>query len=89
MEMIAINSSILSQTDTTDYYSGLSVQVCHCGWSKMTTYHGLRTHQGMMGCTPKGTRIREREQYDWKNQYEEVDQRKYQPPKRAIVKKEV
>ncbi|XP_027143504.1 uncharacterized protein LOC104925745 [Larimichthys crocea] len=76
------------KTDTTDYYSGLSVQVCHCGWSKMTTYHGLRTHQGMMGCTPKGTRIREREQYNWKNQYEEVDQRKYQPPKRAIVKKE-
>ncbi|TKS93179.1 hypothetical protein D9C73_026834 [Collichthys lucidus] len=73
------------KTDTT----GLSIQVCHCGWSKLTTYHGLRTHQGMMGCTLKGTRIREKEQYDWKNQYEEVDQWKYQPPKRAIVKKEM
>ncbi|TKS93131.1 E3 ubiquitin-protein ligase TRIM21 [Collichthys lucidus] len=73
------------KTDTT----GLSIQVCHCGWAKVTTYHGLRTHQGMMGCTLKGTRIREREQYDWKNQYEEVDQWKYQPPKRAIVKKEM
>ncbi|XP_034020709.1 uncharacterized protein LOC117505227 [Thalassophryne amazonica] len=35
----------------------MSLQVCHCGWSKLTTYHGLRTHQGIMGCTPKGIRI--------------------------------
>ncbi|XP_014894320.1 E3 ubiquitin-protein ligase TRIM21-like isoform X2 [Poecilia latipinna] len=38
------------------------LQVCHCGWSKVTTYHGLRTHQGMMGCTPKGLRIPESNQ---------------------------
>ncbi|XP_017162940.1 E3 ubiquitin-protein ligase TRIM21-like isoform X2 [Poecilia reticulata] len=38
------------------------LQVCHCGWSKVTTYHGLRTHQGMMGCTPKGPRIPESNQ---------------------------
>ncbi|XP_038135025.1 uncharacterized protein LOC119779446 [Cyprinodon tularosa] len=37
--------------------SDKSLQTCHCGWSKVTTYHGLRTHQGKMGCTPKGMRI--------------------------------
>ncbi len=74
---------------TADYQSDMSLQVCHCGWSKMTTYQGLRIHQGKMGCTPKGVRIPEREQYVWKNQWEEVDQKKHQPAKRATVKKEV
>ncbi|XP_015241795.1 PREDICTED: E3 ubiquitin-protein ligase TRIM39-like [Cyprinodon variegatus] len=37
----------------------MSLQVCHCGWSKVTTYHGLRTHQGKKGCTPKGMHIPE------------------------------
>ncbi|KAG7234252.1 hypothetical protein INR49_005460 [Caranx melampygus] len=37
----------------------MSLQVCHCGWSKVTSYHGLRTHQGKMGCTPKGMHIPE------------------------------
>lgn len=42
----------------------MSLQTCSCcGWSKVTTYHGLRTHQGMMGCTPKGMRIPESEQF--------------------------
>lgn len=40
----------------------MNVQVCHCGWTKRTTYHGLRVHQGMMGCTPKGMRIPQSEQ---------------------------
>ncbi|XP_041821485.1 mucin-17-like isoform X2 [Chelmon rostratus] len=71
-----------------DYYSDMSLRVCHCGWSKMTTYHGLRTHQGKMGCTPKGIRIPEREQLNWKSPREEVDQRKYKPAKRTAVKKE-
>ncbi|XP_029942589.1 E3 ubiquitin-protein ligase TRIM21-like [Salarias fasciatus] len=35
----------------------MSLQTCHCGWSKVTTYHGLRTHQGIKGCTPKGMSI--------------------------------
>ncbi|XP_030018109.1 uncharacterized protein LOC115438560 [Sphaeramia orbicularis] len=43
-----------------------SLQICHCGWSKMTTYHGLRTHQGKMGCTPKGMGIPENKQYLFK-----------------------
>ncbi|KAJ8286102.1 hypothetical protein GJAV_G00034580 [Gymnothorax javanicus] len=43
--------------------SDQSLQVCsYCGWSKVTTYHGLRVHQGMMGCTPKGMRIPESQQ---------------------------
>ncbi|XP_029382286.1 uncharacterized protein LOC115058875 [Echeneis naucrates] len=40
-----------------------SLHVCQvCGWSKMTTFHGLRIHQGKMGCTPKGQKS---EQHDW------------------------
>ncbi|CAG5929486.1 unnamed protein product [Menidia menidia] len=36
----------------------MSLQVCHlCGWSKVTTYRGLRIHQSRMGCTPKGARV--------------------------------
>ncbi|XP_025761820.1 uncharacterized protein LOC106098990 [Oreochromis niloticus] len=42
--------------------SNMNVQVCHCGWTKYTTYHGLRVHQGKMGCTPKGMRIPQSEQ---------------------------
>ncbi|XP_049423532.1 uncharacterized protein LOC125883366 [Epinephelus fuscoguttatus] len=44
--------------------SNMSLQVCGCcGWSKHTTYQGLRIHQGKMGCTPKGMRIPESQQY--------------------------
>ncbi|XP_036968072.1 uncharacterized protein LOC119027207 [Acanthopagrus latus] len=53
-------------------------RVCHCGWSKVTTYHGLRTHQGRMECTPKGRRIPESEQAYWKRQWE-MKQGHYQP----------
>ncbi|XP_047461342.1 uncharacterized protein LOC125020092 isoform X2 [Mugil cephalus] len=55
----------------TEDSSSTSLQVCHCGWSSWTTYHGLRTHQGMMGCTPKGMRIPENEQYMWRDKWEE------------------
>ncbi|XP_074555006.1 uncharacterized protein LOC141811053 [Halichoeres trimaculatus] len=41
----------------------MSLQVCHCGWSKFTSYQGLRTHQGKKGCTPQGLKIPESEQY--------------------------
>nr|XP_033961645.1 E3 ubiquitin/ISG15 ligase TRIM25-like isoform X5 [Pseudochaenichthys georgianus] len=40
-----------------------SMQVCYCGWSKVTTYQGLRTHQGKMGCTPRGMSIPESDQF--------------------------
>ncbi|XP_047194780.1 E3 ubiquitin-protein ligase TRIM21-like isoform X1 [Hippoglossus stenolepis] len=40
--------------------SDMMLQVCECGWSKVTTYQGLRIHQGKMGCTVKGVRIPER-----------------------------
>ncbi|XP_078131785.1 uncharacterized protein LOC144534033 [Sander vitreus] len=55
--------NIITPSSKSDFSSDMSLQVCHCGWSKMTSYHGLRTHQGMMGCTPKGMRIQEIEQY--------------------------
>ncbi|XP_074479877.1 uncharacterized protein LOC141760720 isoform X4 [Sebastes fasciatus] len=41
----------------------MSTQVCHCGWSSVTTYQGLRIHQGKMGCTLKGMKISESEQF--------------------------
>ncbi|XP_054914440.1 E3 ubiquitin-protein ligase TRIM21-like isoform X2 [Poeciliopsis prolifica] len=41
----------------------MSLQVCHCGWSKVTSYHGLRTHQGKKGCTPRGMHIPESKQF--------------------------
>ncbi|XP_026018474.1 uncharacterized protein LOC113019145 isoform X4 [Astatotilapia calliptera] len=72
--------------ETTEY-SNLSLQVCHCGWNKVTTYKGLRIHQGKMGCTPKGVRIPQKEQYNWKNQWEE-DTEYWKPAKKAIVKQE-
>ncbi|XP_037614176.1 uncharacterized protein LOC119481383 [Sebastes umbrosus] len=72
----------------TDYYSDPSLQECHCGWSKVTTYHGLRTHQGMMGCTLKRMRIPKSEPWNWDNQWEEVDQMKHQPAKKVTLKKE-
>lgn len=79
----------MSLTDTADFYSEISLQVCHCGWSKITTYQGLRIHQGKMGCTPKGMKIPKREQYDGKHQWEvEEEQKKHQPTKR-MIKKEV
>lgn len=41
-----------------------SLQVCNCcGWSKVTTYQGLRVHQGKKGCTEKGMRIPEFDQF--------------------------
>ncbi|XP_034053517.1 uncharacterized protein LOC117533726 [Gymnodraco acuticeps] len=43
--------------------AGKSMQVCYCGWAKVTTYQGLRTHQGKMGCTPRGMNIPESEQF--------------------------
>ncbi|XP_010768098.1 uncharacterized protein, partial [Notothenia coriiceps] len=43
--------------------SDKSMQVCYCGWSKVTTYQGLRTHQGKMGCTPMGMSIPESDQF--------------------------
>ncbi|XP_061566142.1 uncharacterized protein LOC133420463 [Cololabis saira] len=36
-----------------------------CGWSNLTTYRGLRIHQGKMGCTPKGLRIPESAQSNY------------------------
>ncbi|XP_067379349.1 uncharacterized protein [Channa argus] len=46
----------------------MSLQVCHCGWSKVTTYHGLRTHQGKMGCLLKAASVADTEQqYMWAN----------------------
>ncbi|XP_049423523.1 uncharacterized protein LOC125883364 isoform X2 [Epinephelus fuscoguttatus] len=76
------------KSDAGYYYSDMDLQVCHCGWSKVTTYHGLRTHQGKMGCTPKRMRNPKKEHYDWNNQWEEADESKYQPAKRETVKKE-
>lgn len=41
-----------------------------------------------MGCTPKGVRIPQKEQYKCKNQWEE-DTEYWKPAKKATVKEEV
>ncbi|KAF7229867.1 E3 ubiquitin-protein ligase TRIM21-like [Nothobranchius furzeri] len=44
----------------------MSFQICSCcGWSKVTTYQGLRTHQGKKGCTPKGTSVPQSQQFTY------------------------
>ncbi|XP_019209601.1 nucleolar and coiled-body phosphoprotein 1 isoform X4 [Oreochromis niloticus] len=83
---VDVRASFKIETETTEY-SNVSLQVCHCGWNKLTTYQGLRIHQGKMGCTPKGVRIPKKEQYNWKNQWEE-DTEYWKPAKKATVKEE-
>ncbi|KAK9524950.1 hypothetical protein VZT92_017307 [Zoarces viviparus] len=63
----------------------MSLQKCHCGWSKETTYQGLRIHQGEMGCMPKGQRIPKEEQSFWRYRVKGVDQGKHQPAKTGAV----
>ncbi|ROL42750.1 hypothetical protein DPX16_8667 [Anabarilius grahami] len=36
--------------ETTTAAAGHSLQVCTCGWVKITSFRGLRTHQGRRGC---------------------------------------
>ncbi|XP_023822128.1 titin-like isoform X2 [Oryzias latipes] len=50
-----------------------SLQVCHCGWTKRTTYQGLLIHQGRMECTLKGAMIPEKEKYDSRHNTEEKE----------------
>ncbi|KAM9836964.1 uncharacterized protein ACBR49_019369 [Aulostomus maculatus] len=47
----------------------MSLQVCHCGWSKVTTPHDLRVHQGKKGCTPKEARIPDRNLFVFGNPF--------------------
>ncbi|XP_040886907.1 mediator of DNA damage checkpoint protein 1-like isoform X4 [Toxotes jaculatrix] len=82
-----------TKTETTDVYSDMKVYACHCGWEKVTTYRGLRIHQGKRGCTPKGMRIPEKEQEEWKNQWKmkvktEADEWRPQSAQRRTVKEE-
>uniref|UniRef100_A0A3B1JD36 Reverse transcriptase domain-containing protein n=1 Tax=Astyanax mexicanus TaxID=7994 RepID=A0A3B1JD36_ASTMX len=41
------NQKISSQVPSAE---GLNLQVCSCGWSKVTSIRGLRIHQGRMKC---------------------------------------
>lgn len=46
--------------ETTTAAAGHSLQVCTCGWEKITSARGLKIHQGKRGCLGKqrqGTRI--------------------------------
>ena len=36
--------------ETTTAEAGRSLQVCPCGWAKIISFRGLRTHQGKKGC---------------------------------------
>ncbi|XP_061566141.1 neurofilament heavy polypeptide-like [Cololabis saira] len=66
-----------------DYQADLSLQVCHCGWTKLTSFRGLRIHQGKKGCTEKRLRVPKKEQYH------QEDRRKPPARERVIVKEEV
>ncbi|KAF6730664.1 Pyrin [Oryzias melastigma] len=55
--------SFVGMEFTGKLFPKMSLQVCHCcGWSKVTSYQGLRIHQGKKGCTPKGMRVMEHQQ---------------------------
>ncbi|KAK5623352.1 hypothetical protein CRENBAI_015631 [Crenichthys baileyi] len=55
----------------------------------MTSYRGLRTHQGMMGCTPKGVRIPKEEQNAWKDCWKpQVDDIKRPVAKKVNMKQQ-
>lgn len=43
----------------------INMEICQFCGASFSTYHGLRIHQGKMGCTPKGMRIpqQDREMY--------------------------
>lgn len=80
----------ISWTENPNYHSDMSLQTCHCGWAKMTTYLGLRVHQGKMGCTPKGVRIPKEEQSAWNDCWKpEVDSKTLPVAKKVNMKKEV
>lgn len=79
---------IMSWTESSNYYSDMSLHTCHCGWKKMTNYHGLRTHQGMMGCTPKGLRIPKEEQSAWRDHWKPQPDNKKLPVAKKVHRKE-
>ncbi|PWA19146.1 hypothetical protein CCH79_00019253 [Gambusia affinis] len=66
----------------------MSLQTCHCGWKKMTSYHGLRTHQGIMGCTAKGLRIPKEEQSAWRDHWKPQLDNKTLPVAKKVNTKE-
>ncbi|XP_008420797.1 uncharacterized protein LOC103472746 isoform X2 [Poecilia reticulata] len=75
--------------ESSNYYSDMSLQTCHCGWKNMTNYHGLRTHQGMMGCMPKGVRIPKEEQSAWRDHWKtQLDNKKLPVTKKVNTKEE-
>ncbi|XP_027893700.1 uncharacterized protein LOC114157110 isoform X3 [Xiphophorus couchianus] len=74
--------------ESSNYYSDMSLHTCHCGWKKMTNYHGLRKHQGMMGCTPKGLRIPKEEQSAWRDHWKPQPDNKTLPVAKKVHRKE-
>ncbi|XP_043954294.1 titin-like isoform X4 [Gambusia affinis] len=74
--------------ESSNYYSDMSLQTCHCGWKKITNYHGLRTHQGMMGCTAKGLRIPKEEQSAWRDHWKPQLDNKTLPVAKKVNTKE-
>ncbi|XP_059210637.1 E3 ubiquitin-protein ligase TRIM38-like isoform X2 [Centropristis striata] len=52
--------SPMSQRDPTQDLE-LIPRACYCGWSKVATYHDLKSHQADKGCTPK-SKVKQTEQ---------------------------
>lgn len=43
-------TSMNKSHEATTAAAGHTLQVCTCGWTKITSFRGLRTHQGKKGC---------------------------------------
>lgn len=81
--------TLMYSAETTHNSTDVSLQVCHCGWSSVTSYHGLRIHQGKMGCTPMGLRIPESEQHLWGNWWHGDERKDARLEISAILRTEV
>ena len=60
LERIRLSKESLSVEATSSNLTENKLQVCVCGWQKVTTRRGLRIHQGKMKCLVggrQGTRI--------------------------------
>ena len=63
--MSRMNASI---EDSGGAIEGKKLQICSCGWQKVTTVKGLRIHQGRKKCLVEGVRVGRIDQYFLRSQ---------------------
>ena len=52
---LTMSKESISVEATSSNLTEKKLQVCVCGWQKVTTLRGLRIHQGKMKCLVEGT----------------------------------